>query len=328
MDLREQFLMNVQNRLATCFEADDLARISGAIIVELSQYQLTERIEELAIRDNSNDRLLEMYGGVLLTEGKSKRTVREYLALLRRFAGAIGKNLTDASVFDIRIWLALMQKQASLRSCENYRSYLSAFYNWMMKEEIIQKNPMLKITPIKFQQEVKLPFSDVEIDALRSACQTLRERAELELMLSSGARVSEVAGLDRTDVNLATLDVIIREGKGGKGRTTYINDVARLHLQRYISSRTDACPCMFLTRNGDRIEKGSIERDMRKLGARAGVENVHPHRFRRTFATGLAKRGMDVRSIQILMGHTNLNTTMHYISLDKEHLKTEYKRFA
>jgi len=328
MDYRETISRNVASKLSSSFDSEQVNKIMATVILELSRYNIMPRTDEIAIRDDTTSKILKLYSGTLLTEGKSKRTVDAYLRLLNRFAQAIHKPLTDVNVFDIRVWLATMQQQVSLRSCENYRSYLASFYTWLTNEEIIAKNPMAKISPIKFEDEVRLPFSDVEIDALRGACETLRDRAVLEVLLSCGARAGELCSLDRGDIDTVSKDVVIRHAKGGKQRRTYINDVARVHLQKYLDSRADNDPCMFMTRNKTRLTKAILERDLKRIGRRAGVTNVHPHRCRRTFASTMARKGMDVRTIQILMGHSDLNTTMGYITLDNQHVVTEYRKYA
>ena len=197
----------------------------------------------------------------------------------------------------------------------------------MTSEEIIDKNPMQKIKPIKYEKIVKKPFNDVEIDNLRSSCETLRERAEFELLMSSGVRVSELGGLNISDVNFDTLEVLVKNGKGGKSRVTYMNDITKYHLIKYLTSRSDNNQCLFITRNLTRLSKSAAEGDLRRIGNRANVDNVHPHRCRRTFATNLAKSGMDLATIQMLMGHSDINVTKSYVALDKSYIKNQYNKY-
>lgn len=326
-DYRESILLTIKSKLASeNFNTEDLVKITNVVMSSLKDYTLMPMSTELVTSDYKTEEVLKLFTGTLLTEGKSKKTIKLYISILNRFYKEVGKPLLDVDVFDIRIWLASKQQTISLRTCENYRSYLSAFYQFCTREELIIKNPMNKILPIKYEDVVRLPLSDVEVDALRSACKTLRERAELELFLSSGIRASELCAMNCEDINFNTLDVIVREGKGNKQRTTYINEICRTHLQRYLSSRTDTDECLFRSRNHRRITKGSVEDDLKRLGKRAGIQNVHPHRCRRTFATNLSLKGMDTSSIQKLMGHSNINTTMGYITLNNQHVKNEYRR--
>lgn len=327
-DFREKFTNEFASKLLSNFSPDNVKDIISLLVLTLDKYEITERTTSLSIRDNTSEKLLELYAGSLLTEGRSKKTVYGYIKFLKRFLADMEKPFTEIATFDVRVWLAKMQKEISLRTCENYRSYLSAFYIWMEKEEIITRNPMNKISPIKFTQEVKTPFSDVEIDTIRMNCKNKRDRAIIELLLSSGIRVSELAHLKINDVDFVNKSILIREAKGGKQRVVYITDICLTHLKEYIKSRNDNYDCLFITRNKTAMTKDSIENSLRKLGKISGVENVHPHRFRRTFATNLYKRGMDIRSIQKLMGHTNIDTTTIYVNTNQDIINAEYRRYA
>lgn len=327
-DCRENFTKELTSKLVKTFNEDDVKNIISIMIIELDKYEITERITEVAVRDNSSEKLMELYAETLLTEGKSKKTVYGYIRFLKRFLRDMEKPFVEIDTFDIRIWLAKIQQEVSLRTCENYRSYLSAFYMWLVKEELIKKNPMDKITPIKYVEEVKQSFSDVEIDAIRMCCKKTRDRAIIELLLCSGIRVSELAALKISDVDFINKSALIREAKGGKQRVVYITDVCSMYLKDYLKTRKDNLDCLFLTKNKTAMTKDSIENSLKTLGKQSGVPNVHPHRFRRTFATNMYKRGMDIRSIQKLMGHTNINTTMIYINSNQEMVNAEYRKYA
>jgi site-specific recombinase XerD len=198
----------------------------------------------------------------------------------------------------------------------------------MVNEEIIPKNPIAQIKPIKCHQEVKKAFSDIEIDALRSACKSLKERALIEFLLSTGARVSEVAEMKVQDVNIETLSVHILHGKGDKERITYTTAVGMKHLLAYIHSRKETGATLFYSKNHEPIRTNGIRFILNNVAKRAGVSNVHPHRFRRTFATNLSKRGMAVQEIQKLMGHANINTTLVYIATDDSMVQASYKKYT
>lgn len=217
MDYREEFLTTIRNSLINknC-PTEYLNLFIDTIIIDLDSYELTPRCTEVAVRDTSSEQLLKIYQGTLLTEGKSKNTVYGYIRLLTRFMNDMEVPLYEVDVFQIRIWLTKEQQNCSLRTCENYRSYLSAFYQWLLKEEIIKKNPMVKINPIKYTDEIKLPFSEVEIDLLRKSCSTLRDRAIFELLLSSGIRVSELCSLNINDIDFNNKIFTVRHGKGDK----------------------------------------------------------------------------------------------------------------
>lgn len=329
MDRKDDFLTSL-NLILTDAQMPDESRsyIRHKIIIELGKYDIIDKSTALEVIDQNSERFILLFLGSLKMEGKSPRTLLCYGNFLRRFMTEVNKPLTDVAAFDVRFWLARKQNDICARSCENYRSYLSSFYSWMTAEGFIEKNPMTKIKPVAFEKEIRKAFSNVELDRLRSGCTTLHQRALLEMLLSSGARVSELAAMDRTDVDLTTNEVHIRYGKGGKQRTVYINDVCRAHLTAYLKSRTDDEECLFINRGNRRITRANIEAELHRIGDTSGVDDVHPHRCRRTFATALYQRGMDAVSIKTLMGHSDINTTMQYISIADNKIRFEYQRFA
>ena len=166
----------------------------------------------------------------------------------------------------------------------------------------------------------------MEIDKLRSACTNEKERAVVEFLLSTGVRVDEMCKMDVSDVSMTEMTVHVRHGKGGKERITYITPVAVERLSKYLAKRKES-DILFPNKDGNRMTTWGIRWILKQVAKRAGVEDVHPHRFRRTFATGLAKRGMDVREIQTLLGHSNINTTLEYICTDTEGVKASYRKY-
>lgn len=295
----------------------------------LNNYEITERCTDLVTMDPENERLRKRYLACLVVDGKAQDTIYQYKRILIRLNDFIGKPYTEMGAYDVRFFIACEKDRGlSNRSTENLRTTISAFFQWMTAEDIIPKNPLANVKPIKYKSELRKPFSDVEIDALRSACKTLKERAIVEFLLSSGARVSEVAKMDISDINFKDLSVHIRNGKGNKERITYITQVCAMHLKKYLMARSEPGEALFYNKNHERIRKGGIEYILNELGKRASVMKVHPHRFRRTLASNLAARGMDIQEIQKLLGHSNINTTLAYIYTDDENVQASYKKYA
>lgn len=326
---KEELLSKIKVELSDeGYDYNQIRTISNVVALALNDYDLAEKCTDVATIDTSSQAIAKLFLSTLLTEGKSHKTVEAYANTLNMFINEVAKPVTEVGVFDIRVWLAKRQQSASLRTCENYRAYLSSFYNWMHREEIIQSNPMSKIKPIKYTEDAKQPFSQVDIDKLRNACKSTRDRAIIELLLSSGLRASELSDLNRNDIDFDSSQINVRNGKGGKQRYTYMSDLCKEYLRKYLSDRKDDSEWLFGTNYKTRMSVDTLESIIRRIGKRAGVENTHPHRFRRTFATTFAKREMDVRSIQMLMGHSSVETTMHYVSLSDEQVKLNYQKYA
>lgn len=329
--MKEKLLKDIEIKLSMKFSADDREKIMQCVISSLRNYEVSEMQTDLCVRyDDINERLLKRYVACLRIDGKSEKTIRQYVYTLSKFAEAAEKPFTEIKPDEIRYYLGTVkQRGCTNRYIENERSYISAFYNWMLNEEIIEKNPCVKIKPIKLEDQIKLPFTPVEIDKLRNTCNRERDRAIIELFLSSGIRCEELCNLKLTDIDIAKKTVHVRNGKGGKDRVTFMSDVAAEHISKYLSNRNLESDYIFGNRKtGGPVTTDSIRKRAVKMGATAGIENVHPHRFRRTFATDLYRRGMDIYSIGKLMGHSNIATTKGYISTADDQLQADYTRFS
>ena len=328
-DYKAQLVADVTEALVGQIRQSDIETVSDEMVIALRDYEVTKRVTDLVKYDGANEMILKRYKACLVIAGRSEKTVAQYERTVKKLFIALQKNYTDMTVSDLRFFLAYEKSRGvSNRTLENTRVQISAFFSWLLEEELINKNPCRSITPIKYTKEVKLPFSTVEIDAIRSACKTKKERAIVEFLLSSGVRVSELCTIRISDVNFDTLAVVVREGKGSKQRTVYINDLTSKHLIEYLSKRNVAGDYLFYNKAKQPLNPGGVRHILKTIEERAGIANVHPHRFRRTFATGLANRGMDIQEIGKLLGHSNLNTTLTYVYTSDEKVRTSYLRYS
>ena len=328
-DYRTAFLQAVEQTIFSLVNPEKAKEITDKITILLNDYEITERCTDIVPVDGKNERLLKKYLACLMVDGKSEKTAYQYRRSLVRLAEFLQKDYTDMGTYDIRFFIASEKERGiSDRTCENLRANLSAFFQWMTTEEIIPRNPMAKIKPIKYADEIRKDFSDVEIDKLRFACKNDKERALIEFLLASGVRVTELSEMLVDDVDFQTLDVHVIHGKGAKERMTYITPVALERLKKYILGRPqEESKYLFYNAKHQQLEPGGIRNILNRIAERAGVTNVHPHRFRRTFATKLARRGMEIQEIQRLLGHTNVNTTLEYICIDDAGIKASYKKY-
>lgn len=327
-DYRNSFLQDVETALVGKYTSEQIADISATVVKALAGYEVLERCTDIVPVDGVNQKLIKRYNACLMVDGKSEKTAYQYTRTCRKLSEAIGKPFPDMGTYDIRFFLAMEKERGvSNRTLENTRANLSAFFQWLLGDEVITRNPMATIKPIKYAEEVRKPFSDVEIDALRGACKSLKERALVEMLLSTGVRVSELADMNVGDINFDTLSVHVIHGKGAKERMTYMTAVSAKHLQRYLKFRQETGEKLFYNIRHMPIGTGGIRHILHALGEKAGVNNVHPHRFRRTFATNLARRGMAIQDIQRLLGHSDINTTMEYVCTDDTKVQTSYNRY-
>ena len=328
-DYKTELITDVTGALITKLDPADVETVSDEMVVALRDYEVTKRVTDLVQYDGINEMILKRYKACLIIAGKSPKTIKAYERQIQILFRVLQKNYTDMTVSDLRYFLAYEKSRGvSNRTLENTRVQISSFFTWLLDEELINKNPCRTIKPIRYTEKVKLPFSSIEIDAMRSACKTKKERAIIELLLASGVRVSELCAARVTDINFDSMTFNVLEGKGGKQRTVYINDLAKKHLLNYLEDRNVDGDYLFYNKKKDPLNRGGVRHILKTIETRAKITNVHPHRFRRTFATNLSNRGMEVQEISKLLGHVNLNTTMEYVYTSDERVHVSYMKYS
>jgi integrase/recombinase XerD len=208
-----------------------------------------------------------------------------------------------------------------------YRT-LKTFFNWYEQEteRTDWRNPIYKVKAPVVPLE---PLDPVSIETIRAMIQAgtgaaltdARDRAALLFLLDTGVRLSEFLGLNREDVNLITGVILIRSGKGRKPRNVYLGNKARQTLRRYLKSRSDCNPALWISRSGERLTETGLRMMLRRRAARGGVPVPSPHDFRRAFALERWRAGLDILTISKLMGHTSLQVLSRYMRQAGEDLE-------
>ena len=332
----------------------DISDIRMRLATLLSKFHIEKATTELAVyQGDANEEIIKRFIMAKTAAGRSKRTLQYYKNTLTMVFQMIGKVYTDVTADDIRLYLALRinRDKVTKTTANNERRNMSAFYSWLQKEEILLKNPMAKIETIKQTKEKKKAFTDMDIEKIRYACRDAREKALIEVLLSTWCRVSEVAQIKISDINDNRITV---HGKGDKYRDVYLNAKAQLAIKAYLAERHDDSIYLFpkgapfdskwmkgiktkqmhiwwqdktLVQQGI-VDPGSIESLVRKIGHRAGVTNCHPHRFRRTGATMALSAGMPLIEVSKHLGHENIGTTQIYLDITDEDLMQNHKKYV
>lgn len=292
-------------------------------------------LEHLEIEMNRSLRTIESYGRALNaffvwgrlntpTDITADR-VREYRLYLNRKPNGRGDTLKK----NTQVYQAIV---------------LRTFLKYLAKQDIktlpaekieVGKIPDRQVDFLEFEEVERLIASAGENDIKQ-----LRDRAILELLFSSGLRVSELVSLDRNHINLEKEEFSIR-GKGGKLRIVFISPAAKTALSNYLGKRTDVDPALFVAsakkdfankknakRDTLRLTPRSVQRLVKHYAKKAGiVKDVHPHTLRHSFATDLLQNGADIRSVQSMLGHSSITTTQIYTHITDEHLKEIHKSF-
>ena len=288
-----------------------------------------------------------------IEKGRSRKTIENYEHYLDRFLTFTKikstKDITDSVVREFRLWLNRQEsgkvmdgrKESLKKRTQNY--YLIAlrtFLKYLMKRGI-ESLPPDRIELAKVAERSLDLISPVELNRLLHApegesLKSLRDRSILELFFSTGLRVSELCSLSR-EIDLSSDEVSVR-GKGEKVRVVFISEDARVAVRAYLKKRTDMDPALFVqvsrekarlpARESLRLTSRSIERIVKKYAIKAGIsKKVTPHVIRHSFATDLLQNGADLRSVQIMLGHSNIATTQIYTHITDKHLRDVHKNF-
>ena len=245
-------------------------------------------------------------------------------------------------------WSLPQAKKARSTLKKNTQAYqaivLRTFLKHLAKQDVFTLAPeKIEVGKTPDRQVDFLEFEEVErlmLAASGTDIKLLRDRAILELLFSSGLRVSELVGLDREHVNLDKEEFSIR-GKGGKLRIVFISPDAKAALQAYINKRHDVDPAFFVAyakkglvnsknaaHESNRLTTRSVQRLVKYYAKKAGIiKDVHPHTLRHSFATDLLVNGADIRSVQSMLGHASITTTQIYTHITDEHLKEIHRSF-
>lgn len=328
MDVRTDIINKVVEALAD-MEQDVIDRVERVLHIQLQNYEVQERCTAVVLHDCSSIGLVRKFIATKRLEGKSERTLKKYQPELERLVEFLNKKLYEVETYDLRLYLSLYKEQrgVSNRTLDNIRKTISSFFGWLNDEGHIGRNPARALKQIKYPHVVRKPFSSVEREKLKNACEFLRDLALSEFLYASGLRVSEVASLDRDNIDFITREASVI-GKGAKERRFYLSEVCTEYLQQYLKSRTDNNPALFVAVKSPykRLGKEGIEAAVKRIGRKAGVENVHPHRFRRTLATDLVRKNVPIQDVAEILGHADLRTTQVYVCLDRETVKYHYNR--
>lgn len=263
----------------------------------------------------------------------SYHTVKNYLKDIEQFVNFNNKKI-DIDENDIKKFLEFLGRKKYSRNSIT-RKIIAArnFYKFLIKTKKIEKNPFLYILTPKTGKKLPGVLTEKETENLLTAATgtdfiSLRDRSMLELIYSTGIRVSEIINLDISDIDFVNEEIKVF-GKGGKERIVPAGTVALNILRCYIKKlkKIDSSGVLFINKNKKRLTQRFVELMIKKYAKMAGIEKkVTPHTLRHSFATHLLDRGADLRSVQELLGHSNLSTTQIYTHLSIQKLKKEYNK--
>lgn len=358
--MRDKLLEEISMVLVS--EGIEIDTVKAKLIIVLNDYEVQKRCTEVAVvSEDDISKYIRLFLISKRVSGRTDRTIQQYNAELKRFFREVQKSPLEITSDDIKLYLATKEVRdgAGKVYLKNILRVISSFYQWMTKEEYILKNPMNKVDEIKTPKVKKEAFTETQIEQLRFFLDDdLRLVCIFEMLLSTWCRVSEIAQIKISEIS-ENRETVLIHGKGSKDRVCYINARAKIYLEKYLQERNDENPYLFpkcrIGVNSEQlistscknakckpkdwwkekdligtghIDKSVIESKLRKLGKKAKVENVHPHRFRRTGATFALRKGMPIEQVSKLLGHESIETTQIYLDISEFELEQAHRKFV
>ena len=310
--LSDQQLENLQKVLTAAFVNVEVAEIKSAN------------------EQKSNSKLLELFISAKRIEGCSEKSLKYYKIVIENMLTSLKTAIRDLTTGDLRTYLAHYQQErkSSKVTIDNMRRIFSSFFGWLEDEDYIGKSPVRRIHKVRTESLVKEVLSDENMEVLRDTCHEIRDLAMIDLLASTGMRVGELAKMNREDIDFQERQCVVF-GKGNKEREVYFNARTKIHLKRYLESRKDTNPALFVSlfTPHNRLTISGVEVRLRQLGRKAGINKVHPHKFRRTLATMAIDKGMPIEQVQKLLGHVKIDTTLHYAMVNQTNVKIAHRKF-
>lgn len=326
--MKEEFINLVVQDMLPILNNAQLEKLKSSLERELAGKQVVEEKKEDKMEENED--YIKKFISSKRLEGCSEKSLLYYERTIKAVLSDIGKPLKTVVTDDLRSYLTAYQakNEVSKVTIDNVRRILSSFFSWLEDEDYILKSPARRIHKVKATINIKNTYTDEEIEMMRDACECPRDLAIIDMLASTGMRVGEMVKLKRFDVNLAERECIVL-GKGDKQRTVYFDARAKIHLQKYLEARIDSSDFLFLCKNRSNqpLGIGGIEHFIKRLGTRIGIKKAHPHKFRRTLATGAIDKGMPIEQVQQLLGHKRIDTTLMYAMVKQANVKASHRRY-
>lgn len=334
---RSQFLM-------MCHEVMDGEKVTLALEMfdrALYPYDVVAKSEALTTLGATTEDLLKLYAATMAIRNLSMGTIENRIICLKNFFGMTGSSPKTATKDDVRMFIYQKLKEGKKPNTINgYRGTINSFYDFLVGEGEVDKNIVTSVPKLKEEKRLLKPMAQMDIVAMRDAADRqiskiarLRDRAIIEVLYTSGVRVSELVNMKINDIKRnehceGSTPVFVSNGKGKKQRMTYINDEALWHLDAYLKERKGNSEYVFVSTQAphNSLTTETIEDRVRKLRAAANVEYATPHTYRRTCATHMIGVNVPIQDVQKILGHASIETTTRYAQTTDDHVRGEHRR--
>ena len=326
--MNKQFIDDVLSDMLQHLDNQKLEFLKNVLLRRLAGKTIAQKEEE---KENLSDTVvIERFISAKKIEGCSDKSLAYYEKTLITLFTSVGKNYNQITTDDIRAYLTSYheKREVSKVTIDNIRRILSSFFGWLEEEDYIIKSPARRIHKVKSTLVVKNTYTDEDLETMRDSCESIRDLAIIDILSSTGMRVGELVKLKRSDIDFAERECIVL-GKGDKQRTVYFDARTKIHLLSYLCTRKDEGEALFvsLRKPNKPLQVGGVERLIKKLGMAANIKKAHPHKFRRTLATGAIDKGMPIEQVQHLLGHKRIDTTLMYAMVKQANVKASHRKY-
>ena len=327
----ESFRLDFADRLSD-LGVSQIPDILALLDTVAADYDVTRKTTDI-IPAEPIPQAVRMYIASKCVEHLSPGTLSLYLLRLTQFFTTMRKPVDQVTTNDVRVYLFNYKQAHNIMdsTLEGIRLCLNSFFEWCSQEDLIRKNPVRRIPAIRVDSPERLPMSALELETVRGVCKTLREKALVDFLYSSACRVSEFCALDISDVSFTDHTIHIERGKGGKGRTTFLNPEAEISLRAYLTSRSDQNPALFVGCRAPhgRLQVKAVQNEIAKILSRCNIAcHVTPHIFRHTAASIALQRGMPLEQVQRFLGHSRIQTTLRYAKTLQQDVLLSHSHFV
>lgn len=325
-----RILQELEIVTSTLVPDSDIVKLKYRYEEIISNYEVSRKTP-ISLKNDMSDKI-NLFISAKRMEGLSHNTIIGYERELSIFDDFVKKPAVMISTPDIRNYLS-SRENLKVGTIQKKLSIIRTFFSWLVDEEALIRNPANKIKGLKQPKRLPKSMTTTELEMMREGCRDYRDRAILEVMYSTGCRLSEISSMKERDIDWNTGSIVII-GKGNKERIVYLNSRAKFYLKHYIKEKReneDDCEYLFTTtrRPWRQLQNKSIQDLIKKIAQKAGIDrNVHPHMLRHTMATLAMDSGIELGDLQQLLGHESANTTLRYISVNENRKRQAHKRFV
>lgn len=340
------FVNNILNSMSDTLTDEQLIKLKNTLFINLHDVSIHKKTYDLALTTDNDAEKIRLFAISEKVLKKSDGTIEQYVRsawMLRTF---IGKEFSEITTMDIKYFIAVKKTKNEwsditiVNQCNNLR----AFFSFLVDEEFISENPLAKIKSIKYDNVPKKPFTAMELEAIRNVCyRDTRKMAIIEFLEATGLRVSSMVSLRWCDLNLFSRTGEVKL-KGGDTDTFRFSEKSAFYLIKMLDERMTkenrtkeemlsrpvfaSIKKNTVTKDYESLSTDDIRRILNEVGREAGIEEIYPHKFRRTFACEAINRGMPLEELKEHMHHKQYDTTLIYAHISNTRLDHSYRTYC